>query len=76
VPVTIGEARVMSGDLMIGDADGVLVLPRAHEEAILAAAEEIHAVEESIRAAVRGGRRLDEARAALGYHRLQTRKDA
>jgi 4-hydroxy-4-methyl-2-oxoglutarate aldolase len=76
VAVTIGEARVAAGDLMIGDADGVLVLPRAHEDAILDAAEEIHKVEEAIRAAVRGGQRLDEARASFRYHSLQTRKDA
>lgn len=76
VAVTIGEARVAAGDLLIGDADGVLVLPRAHEDAILDAAEEIHATEEAIRAAVRGGQRLDEARAAFKYHNLQTRKGA
>jgi regulator of RNase E activity RraA len=76
VAVTIGEARVAAGDLMIGDADGVLVLPRAHEEAILDAAEEIHRVEEAIRAAVRGGQRLDQARASFRYHSLQTLKDA
>jgi 4-hydroxy-4-methyl-2-oxoglutarate aldolase len=75
-PVTIGEARVMAGDLMLGDADGVLVLPRAQEDMILDTAEEIHAVEEAIRAAVRGGQRLDEARKAFRYHALQTRSDA
>lgn len=74
VAVTIGEARVTAGDLMIGDPDGVLVLPRAHEDAILEAAEEIHQVEEAIREAVRGGQRLDEARASFRYHSLQTRK--
>ncbi|HWW64705.1 MAG TPA: RraA family protein [Sphingomonadaceae bacterium] len=74
VPVTIGEARVAAGDLMVGDADGMLVLPRAHEEQILAVAEEIHATEEAIRSAVRGGQRLDEARKAFKYHSLQTRE--
>ena len=34
------------------------------------------AVEEAIRAAVRGGQRLDEARTSFRYHSLQTRKDA
>jgi 4-hydroxy-4-methyl-2-oxoglutarate aldolase len=76
VAVTIGETRVAAGDLMLGDADGMLVLPRAHEDAILDVAEEIHATEEAIRAAVRGGKRLDEARAAFRYHSLQTRGDA
>jgi regulator of RNase E activity RraA len=72
--VNIGDARVAPGDLLRGDADGVVVLPREHEEAILAAAEEIDAVEQQIRAAVAAGKTLAEARRQLGYHRLQTRK--
>jgi regulator of RNase E activity RraA len=34
-PVNIGDARVHPGDLMRGDADGVLVIPLAHEDAVL-----------------------------------------
>lgn len=73
VPVNIGQARVQPGDLMRGDADGVLVIPREHEERVLAAAEEIHAAEEHIRSAVRGGMRLDEARTQFRYHQLQSK---
>ena len=73
-PVNIGDARVEPGDLLRGDADGVLVIPRAHEDAVLAAAEEIDAVEQQIRAAVNEGRSLTEARKQLGYHQLQTRQ--
>jgi regulator of RNase E activity RraA len=73
IPVTIGNARVAPGDLLRGDADGVLVIPRAHEEAVLKAAEEIERTEQSIREAVRSGLRLDEARAKFKYHSLQTR---
>jgi regulator of RNase E activity RraA len=73
-PVTIGEARVAAGDLLRGDADGVLVIPRAHEEAVLAAAEEIDRVEQQIRTAITEGNTLAEARRQLGYHRLQTRE--
>jgi regulator of RNase E activity RraA len=40
VAVNIGDARVAPGDLLRGDADGVLVIPREHEDAVLAAAEE------------------------------------
>jgi 4-hydroxy-4-methyl-2-oxoglutarate aldolase len=76
VPVTIGGARVAAGDLLKGDADGVVVLPREHEEAILAAAEEIQAAEDAIRAACRDGLRLDEARKRHRYHQLQSREDA
>ena len=73
-PVNIGDARVEPGDLLRGDADGVLVIPRAHEDAVLAAAEEIDAVEQQIRAAVNEGRTLAEARRQLGYHQLQSRR--
>jgi len=72
--VTIGDARVAPGDLLRGDADGVVVLPREHENAILDAAEEIDAIEQQIRATVNQGKTLAEARRQLGYHRLQTRK--
>ena len=73
-PVTIGDARVAAGDLLRGDADGVLVIPRAHEEAVLAAAEEIDAIEQQIRAAINEGKTLAEGRRLLGYHQLQTRR--
>ena len=73
-PVNIGDARVEPGDLLRGDADGVLVIPRAHEDAVLAAAEQIDAVEQKIRAAVNDGLTLAEARRQLGYHQLQSRQ--
>jgi 4-hydroxy-4-methyl-2-oxoglutarate aldolase len=74
VPVNIGDARVMPGDLMRGDADGVLVIPRAMEDAVLDAAEEIDATEQRIRTAVSEGKTLAEARRALGYHNLQRKQ--
>lgn len=74
VPVNIGDARVAPGDLVRGDADGVVVIPREHEAAVLDAAEAIEAAEDRIRAAVRGGLRLDEARRQFRYHQLQTRE--
>ncbi|MCC5986085.1 MAG: RraA family protein [Pararhodobacter sp.] len=73
VPVNIGDARVNSGDLLRGDSDGVVVLPKAREDEILAMAEAIEAAEEKIRTAVRAGKPLREARAELGYHTLQTK---
>ena len=74
VPVNIGQARVAPGDLLRGDADGVLVIPQEHELRVLDAAEEIAAVEESIREAVREGSSLREARERFRYHQLQTRE--
>lgn len=73
VPVSIGGVRIEPGDLLRGDADGVVVIPRAFEEQVLGAAEEVTAVEERIREAARGGMRLSEARKKFGYHTLQTR---
>lgn len=71
--VSIGNARIAPGDLLRGDGDGVVVVPREHEDGVLAAAEEIALAEDAIRAAVRSGARLDEARARFRYHSLQTR---
>ena len=73
-PVNIGDARVNPGDLLRGDSDGVVAIPRAHEEEILRIAEEIDAVEDRIRRAVRGGMTLVEARKQHGYHQLQTKR--
>ena len=73
VPVTIGEARVAPGDIVKGDADGVVVIPRAHEDRVLDTAEAIEVAEDAIREAVRSGMRLDEARRQHKYHQLQTR---
>jgi len=74
IPVNIGGARVRPGDILRGDADGVVVIPQEHEEKVLATAEEIHEAEDHIRKAVRGGKRLDEARKEFKYHQLQTKK--
>src|SRR6185436_9080853 len=50
--VNIGEARILPGDIVRGDADGVIAIPRAYENDVLAIAEEIDATEEKIRQAV------------------------
>lgn len=73
-PVNIGDARVYPGDILRGDADGVVVIPRAQEEEILKIAEEIDAVEDRIRRAVKEGKTLTEARRQFGYHQLQTKR--
>jgi 4-hydroxy-4-methyl-2-oxoglutarate aldolase len=72
VAVNIGNARVRPGDILCGDADGVIVIPRDVEEDVLQTAEHIDGAEKRIRDAVRNGVRLDEARRANRYHALQT----
>ena len=75
IPVNIGDARVAPGDILKGDTDGVVVIPKEHEDEVLKVAEEIEAAENQIRAAARSGMRLDEARKQFKYHQLQTRSE-
>ncbi len=73
-PVTIGGVRVEPGDFLRGDGDGVVSMPAARIEAIIAAALEIHEAEEHIRALTEKGQDLRSAREAYGYHRLQSKR--
>lgn len=72
-PVSLGDVQVRPGDILIGDADGVLVIPQSREQEVLEAAERIETAEQAIEREVVTGTRLSEARAKLGYHRLQSR---
>lgn len=76
VPVNMGGARVAPGDILKGDTDGVVVIPREHEDAVLEVAESIEAAENRIREAARSGMRLDQARQIHKYHQLQTRESS
>jgi 4-hydroxy-4-methyl-2-oxoglutarate aldolase len=72
--VNIGDARVNPGDLLRGDADGVVAIPKEHEDSVLTAAEEVDRIEQQIRERVKKGMTLVDARKELGYHQLQTRR--
>lgn len=74
-PVTVGDVRVCQGDLVVGDADGIVVVPRGRLEAVLTKALETRAVEERILAAVLTGTPLTEARKQFNYHTLQRAAD-
>ncbi|MGA3799476.1 RraA family protein [Pseudomonas fluorescens] len=73
-PVSVGTARVCARDIVVADANGVVIVPRAHAAEVAACARQIESVEADIRALIAKGKTLKEARAALGYHSLQ-RKD-
>ncbi len=73
VPVNIGGARVEPGDYLLGDGDGVVVIPAAKAPEILAVAQEIYKAEEAIRAEIASGVGLKEARARVAYFDLQRR---
>ena len=70
-PVAISGARVCARDIVVADANGVLVVPRARAEEVALTARQIEAVESQIRAQLEAGKTLKQAREALGYHTLQ-----
>ena len=70
-PVAISGARVCARDIVVADANGVLVVPRARAEEVARNARQIEAVEAQIRAQLEAGKTLKQAREALGYHTLQ-----
>ncbi|EJM94463.1 Demethylmenaquinone methyltransferase [Pseudomonas sp. GM74] len=73
-PVSVGTARVCARDIVVADANGVVIVPRARAAEVAACARQIESVEAEIRALIAQGKTLKEARAVLGYHSLQ-RKD-
>jgi 4-hydroxy-4-methyl-2-oxoglutarate aldolase len=75
VPVSIADVRVRPGDIIFGDADGVIIIPKEQEVEILKIAREIETAEDQIRFAISKGMRLDEARKKFNYHTLQTKKE-
>ncbi|KDD65043.1 diguanylate cyclase [Pseudomonas mandelii PD30] len=70
-PVSIGTARVCARDIVVADANGVVIVPRARAAEVAACARQIESIEADIRALISQGKTLKEARAALGYHSLQ-----
>jgi len=76
VPVAISGVRVVPGDLIVGDATGVVVVPQEKAARVLEVAKEIAAKEAVIEKAVLQGASLKEARASVNYHSLQTHQDA
>ena len=72
-PVSIGSARVCARDIVVADANGVVVVPRARAAEVAACARQIESVEAEIRQQIAQGKSLKDARAALGYHHLQSK---
>jgi regulator of RNase E activity RraA len=72
-PISLGEIQVRPGDILVGDADGLLVVPRVREQDVLDTAREIEDAEQAIERETAKGLRLDEARKAFRYHALQTK---
>jgi len=61
VPIEIGTTAIGPGDLVLGDRDGVLVVPRELEDEVLTRALEKAAAEKVVRAAIEDGMSVTEA---------------
>jgi len=71
--VAIGTVRVAARDIVVADANGVVIVPRGRARDVADAARRIDAVESRIRDQISQGKTLGQARAELGYHTLQSR---
>jgi len=66
VPVEIGHVLVSPGDLVIGDLDGVVLVPQDIEDEVIERAVEKATTETQVRAAIEGGMSSTEAFATFG----------
>lgn len=57
VTIAVGGVAISLGDIVVGDADGVVVVPQADAEAVATAAEAVFADEARRRDAITGARR-------------------
>lgn len=64
-PVLFGEIRVEAGDLIVGDADGVVVVPRQRAADVVARAQQREAAEAAILGRVRAG---ESTMQIYGFH--------
>jgi len=54
-PITIGSVTIRTGDYLLGDRDGVVIIPQAVAEEVVTRTEEVVATESDMRRALIGG---------------------
>jgi len=64
-PITIGAATICSGDYLIADRDGVVIIPQAMAEEVVTKTEDVMSTESEMRDAILGG--MDPEQAYLKY---------
>jgi 4-hydroxy-4-methyl-2-oxoglutarate aldolase len=71
-PVVVGGVSVASGDIIIGDRDGIAVVPRLEAKAVLSRLGAVRAAEQALEARVREGLEMpDFAEAVLRSERTR-----
>ncbi|KAJ5188243.1 hypothetical protein N7491_004567 [Penicillium cf. griseofulvum] len=71
--ISLGSVRVEPRDIVVADANGVVIVPRNRAREVAEVAQKIEKSEEGIRELIAGGATISEARMKLGYHTLQRR---
>ncbi|MDA8228324.1 MAG: RraA family protein [Desulfitobacterium hafniense] len=71
IPVTVGGIKVCPGDILVGDENGVVVIPQDKADEVYKIAVEIDEAEEGIASLISEGYTIREARKRYGYHTLQ-----
>ncbi|MHB2266076.1 RraA family protein [Aliihoeflea sp. PC F10.4] len=66
-PVTLGGISVREGDLVVGDETGIVVVPRARMEEVLAAARAALETDRQVEKGIADGLSFADAAAAAGY---------
>ncbi len=65
-PIVMHSVEIRPGDLVLGDIDGVVVVPRPLVEEVLLAAEECYQAERSMKEELRAGKTMEEVFAKYG----------
>jgi regulator of RNase E activity RraA len=73
-PVAIGNVRASPRDIVIADANGVVIVPRHRAREVAEIASKIEESEAGIRKLISSGATIARARKKLGYHTLQRKE--
>jgi 4-hydroxy-4-methyl-2-oxoglutarate aldolase len=65
LPVTLGGVPIESGDVLVGDLDGVVVVPFARIDAVIAALQDVRKAESALEAKVQAGLKIPDFIRAL-----------
>ena len=66
-PAAAGGVTVNQGDMVVGDATGIVVIPQGRLQQVLERAEALNALDLKIEAALKAGKTLGEAVKLTGY---------
>lgn len=69
--IGIGKVRVVPRDIVVADANGVVIVPRDRAREVAEVARSVEEKEAGIRKMIAAGATIAEAREQLGYHTLQ-----